>query len=89
MVLTAIAGGLLALQIAPRQRDALNSPVEAAALRQLGMLVGVFNLLWTIVVVTTPGNARCTDRASRPTDHFWKALPPKGLHPSVSCHELI
>lgn len=51
MVLTAVAGGLLALQIAPRQREALDSPVDTAALRRLGMLVGIFNLLWTIVVI--------------------------------------
>lgn len=51
MVLTAIAGGLLALQIAPRQREALGSPASTPALRQLGMLAGIFNLLWTIVVV--------------------------------------
>ncbi len=51
MVLTAVAGGLLALQIAPRQREALDSPVDTAALRRLGMLAGIFNLLWTIVVI--------------------------------------
>lgn len=51
MVLTAIAGGLLALQIAPRQREALDSPADTSVLRQLGMLAGIFNLLWTIVVV--------------------------------------
>ena len=51
MVLTAVAGGLLALQIAPRQREALDSPVDGAALRRLGMLAGIFNLLWTIVVI--------------------------------------
>lgn len=52
MVLTVIAGGLLAVQIAPRQREALDSPpVDGVALRQLGMLAGIFNLLWTVVVV--------------------------------------
>jgi hypothetical protein len=51
MVLTAVAGGLLALQIAPRQRDALAAPAPAATLRRLGMLAGIFNLLWAIVVV--------------------------------------
>jgi hypothetical protein len=51
MVLTVIATGLLAAQIAPRQREALDSPVDGAALRQLGMLAGIFNLLWTVVVV--------------------------------------
>lgn len=52
MVLTAIAGGVLALQIAPRQREALEaSGSDGAALRTLGMLAGVFNLLWALVVV--------------------------------------
>lgn len=51
MALTVIAGGLLALQIAPRQREALDSPVAGPALRRLGMLAGIFNLLWTVVVV--------------------------------------
>ena len=51
MALTAIAGGLLALQIAPRQREALDSPSDGAARRRLGMLAGIFNLLWTIVVI--------------------------------------
>lgn len=51
MVLTAAAGALLALQIAPRQRDALASPDDGAQLRRLGMLAGVFNLLWAVVVV--------------------------------------
>jgi len=51
MLLTAIAGGMLALQIAPRQRAALAAQANAAGLRQLGMLTGVFNLLWAVVVV--------------------------------------
>jgi hypothetical protein len=51
MVLTAAAGGLLALQIAPRQREALDAPPAATALRRLGMLAGIFNLLWALVVI--------------------------------------
>jgi hypothetical protein len=51
MVLTAGAGGLLALQIAPRQGEALASPDDGSQLRRLGMLAGVFNLLWAVVVV--------------------------------------
>ena len=51
MVLTAVAGGLLALRIAPGQRAALESPGDAARLRGLSMLTGVFNLLWAAVVV--------------------------------------
>ena len=51
MVLTAFAGGLLVMQIAPRQREALDRPDDGAQLRRLAMLAGVFNLLWAIVVV--------------------------------------
>ena len=51
MVLTAVAGGLLAVQIAPLQRAAIELPGAGAALPRLGMLTGVFNLLWVIVVV--------------------------------------
>lgn len=51
MLLTAVAGVLLAWQITPRQREALAAPGGAAELRQLGMLTGVFNLLWAVVVV--------------------------------------
>jgi hypothetical protein len=60
MVLTAVAGALLALQIVPRQRDALRAPDDGAQLRRLGMLAGVFNLLWLVVVVlmiARPGSA--------------------------------
>jgi hypothetical protein len=51
MVLTAIAGGLLALRIVPAQRDALAAVPDAAALRSLRVFAGVFNLLWAAVVV--------------------------------------
>lgn len=51
MVLTAVAGGLLALQIYPRQRDALREPDDGRQLSRLGMLAGIFNLLWATVVV--------------------------------------
>ncbi len=51
MALTALAGALLVLQITPRQRQALAAPDNRAGLRRLGMLTGVFNLLWTAVVV--------------------------------------
>ncbi|WP_433699382.1 hypothetical protein [Nocardiopsis sp. CA-288880] len=51
MVLTAVAGALLALRIAPLQREALDSPDDGARLRRLGMLTGLFNLLWVVVVV--------------------------------------
>ncbi|MGC5016660.1 hypothetical protein ACLQ2R_38340 [Streptosporangium sp. DT93] len=51
LVLTAGAGGLLALQIHPRQRDALADPGDAGRLRTLSMLAGIYNLLWAVVVV--------------------------------------
>jgi cytochrome b561 len=51
MVLTAVAGGLLALQIAPLQGEALTAPDDGARLRRLGMLTGLFNALWVVVVV--------------------------------------
>lgn len=51
MVLTAVAGALLATQIVPRQREALDAPDDGTQLRRLGMLAGIFNLLWVAVVV--------------------------------------
>jgi hypothetical protein len=51
MILTAVAGGLLALQIYPRQRDALADPDDGKRLRTLSMLAGIYNVLWAIVVV--------------------------------------
>ncbi|GAA3550034.1 hypothetical protein GCM10022419_032940 [Nonomuraea rosea] len=51
MVLTIFAGGLLALQILPLQRDALAEPGPRDRLRRLSMFAGIYNLLWAIVVV--------------------------------------
>lgn len=51
MVLTAVAGGLLALRIVPAQRDALAGGLDPRGLRAMRMLTGVFNLLWAAVVV--------------------------------------
>lgn len=51
MVLTAVAGALLALRIVPAQRHALESPGDGSQLRRTAMLSGVFNLLWAAVVV--------------------------------------
>lgn len=51
MVLTAVAGGLLALRIVPAQRDALREPLDARGQREMRMLTGIFNVLWAIVVV--------------------------------------
>ncbi|MBN9636331.1 MAG: hypothetical protein J0H22_14275 [Actinobacteria bacterium] len=51
IALTAVAGILLVVQIAPRQAQALATPGGVAELRALGMVTGVFNLLWVVVVV--------------------------------------
>ena len=51
MVLTAVAGGLLALRIVPAQRDALAETLDAQGARVLRVLTGVFNVLWVVVVV--------------------------------------
>jgi uncharacterized membrane protein len=51
LVLTAAAGVLLATQIHPRQRDALDRPDHGRKLRALAGLAGAYNLLWTAVVV--------------------------------------
>lgn len=49
--LTAVAGGVLAFQILPRQRYALAHSGAGPQMRSLHMLAGVFNLLWAAVVV--------------------------------------
>ncbi|MFI6603624.1 hypothetical protein ACIBHX_45965 [Nonomuraea sp. NPDC050536] len=51
MVLTAVAGLLLATQIYPRQRKALATPGDGAGLRRLSMFAGVYNLVWAVIVV--------------------------------------
>ncbi|AYJ47245.1 hypothetical protein [Rhodococcus sp. P1Y] len=51
LVLTVVAGGLLALLIAPLQKDALESGSSTGEMKMIGMSSGVFNLLWVIVVV--------------------------------------
>ncbi|MBT2229068.1 hypothetical protein [Nonomuraea sp. NEAU-A123] len=51
IALTAAAGVLLALQIYPRQRDALAGSGDPDRLRTLSMLAGSYNLLWAVVVV--------------------------------------
>ena len=58
MVLTAVAGGLLVLAIAPMQRAALDDGDPRRS--RLGMASGIFNLLWVVVVVlmiVRPGSA--------------------------------
>ncbi len=51
MVLTAIAGGLLALRIVPLQREALDHPASTGKFRSMRLLTGLFNLIWVMVVV--------------------------------------
>jgi len=51
MLLTAAAGGLLALRIVPAQRAALEREATRGELGRMGMLGGIFNLLWVVVVV--------------------------------------
>lgn len=51
MIVTALAGGLLAFRIVPGQADAIAYPPARARLVQLGTLAGLFNLMWAAVVV--------------------------------------
>jgi hypothetical protein len=51
MIVTALAGALLAFRIVPAQAAAITHPPERARLMRLGALAGVFNLMWAAVVV--------------------------------------
>ncbi|WP_150254132.1 hypothetical protein [Nocardiopsis deserti] len=51
MLLTAVAGLMLAALIYPRQREALHEPGDPRALRTLSMITGIYNLVWASVVV--------------------------------------
>ncbi len=51
MVLTAIAGGLLAFRIVPEQRAALAAAPAPDRRTRLMALTGTFNFLWVVVVV--------------------------------------
>lgn len=51
MALTAAAALLLAVQIHPRQREALAKPDDGRQLKTLSMLAGIYNVLWVVVVV--------------------------------------
>ncbi|WP_444960083.1 hypothetical protein [Nocardiopsis sp. M1B1] len=51
MLLTALAGLMLAALIHPRQREALREPGDPRALRTLSMITGIYNLVWASVVV--------------------------------------
>lgn len=51
MIVTAVAGGLLAFRIVPTQAAAIAQPPQRRRLRALGALAGVFNLMWVAVVI--------------------------------------
>ncbi|QIS22562.1 hypothetical protein [Nocardia terpenica] len=51
IALTGIAAGIIGTVIHPMQREALRTPDDGRRLRTLGMLAGIYNLLWLIVVV--------------------------------------
>ena len=58
IALTILAAAVLGLLVLPGQARALANHQEASA-RRIGMLAGVFNLLWAVVVVlmiTRPGS---------------------------------
>ncbi|MCZ4095140.1 DUF2269 family protein [Streptomyces sp. SID13666] len=65
IVLTAVAAGVLALLVLPRQ-DALltqldegSPPVDRSATARLAMFTGIFNLLWaavTVLMIVRPGS---------------------------------
>jgi hypothetical protein len=50
IALTVVAAALLGLVILPRQQGLIAEPSARAATR-LGMVTGIFNLLWAVVVV--------------------------------------
>ncbi|MEU4980065.1 hypothetical protein [Streptomyces sp. NPDC021969] len=64
ITLTAVAAGLLAAFVLPRQEELLEEladgrPVERARTARLAMFTGVFNLLWasvTILMIVRPGS---------------------------------
>jgi hypothetical protein len=51
IALTAVAAVLLGLVILPRQRRFVDGAADVGAAGRLGMVTGVFNLLWAVVVV--------------------------------------
>ncbi len=51
MIVTALAGALLAFRIVPAQAEAIAHPPERRRIMQLGTLAGVFNLMWAAVVI--------------------------------------
>ncbi|TFC86374.1 hypothetical protein [Cryobacterium sp. TMT4-31] len=59
MVITAVAGGLMAFRIVPAQSAALAIPPDKRAASRLGALAGIFNVLWVavlILMVVRPGS---------------------------------
>ncbi|MFI1752964.1 hypothetical protein [Streptomyces sp. NPDC020571] len=64
VTLTAVAAGLLAAFVLPRQEELLQQladgqPVERARTARLAMFTGLFNLLWatvTILMIVRPGS---------------------------------
>lgn len=64
VTLTAVAAGLLAAFVLPRQEELLEQladgqPVERARTARLAMFTGLFNLLWatvTILMIVRPGS---------------------------------
>jgi uncharacterized membrane protein len=63
--LTAVAAGVLALLVLPRQRTALAeiaaaAPIDPSAGARIAMVTGVFNLLWvavTVLMIVRPGSS--------------------------------
>ncbi|WP_433041735.1 hypothetical protein [Dactylosporangium sp. CS-033363] len=51
IALTVAAAALLGLVVLPRQRRFVRGAADVAAAGRLGMVTGVFNLLWAAVVV--------------------------------------
>jgi hypothetical protein len=60
IVLTVAAAAILVLAILPRQRAAFGDEVPLGLAAQLGMITGIFNLLWvavTILMIVRPGSS--------------------------------
>lgn len=51
IILTGCAGAIILTVIHPMQREVMETPGSDTRLRTLGMLAGVYNTLWAIVVV--------------------------------------
>lgn len=51
VILTGCAAAIITMIIHPMQREAMERPGDGSRLRTLGMLAGLYNTLWLIVVV--------------------------------------